>query len=385
MSDGKRIFRSKPASGATAPAPGTTPIASVGDILRARREELGWKLPDVAAWLRIRLPYLEALEAGRPGELPGSAYAVGFLRTYAKALGLEAEQLVERFKVESRGAFTRRSELSFPVPLPDRGLPMGVLLLCGIVILVGAYVGWYKLTGTDGLGHDLPGKLTLPGLSSSSTTASPQVASVLPPAEERPEPPPQPLPQQERDALTGTPSSVPMPQAASAEPPAPATPTQPLEKMGEDRNVLAQQAAAAAQPATPTDGVTLNATAATWVQVRKPGGPVLYDHVMQPGETWQTPQDQSGLVLTVGNAGGLTLVAGGVTTQPLGRNGEVRRNIPLSPATVADGSVMHASPAPVIHPPAPSPMAGAQGAGAIPAAGNGNNLSPPLPQRIDPE
>ncbi|MBE7729128.1 helix-turn-helix domain-containing protein [Komagataeibacter sp. FXV3] len=381
MSDGKRNFRPNPAQGTTAPTPGTTTIASVGDILRARREELGWKLPDVAAWLRIRLPYLEALESGRPGELPGSAYAVGFLRTYAKALDLESEQLVERFKVESRGAFTRRSELSFPVPLPERGLPTGVLLLCGLVILVVAYIGWYRLTGTDGL-HDIPTKLTLPGLSS-STTASPQVASVLPPAAERPEP--QPLPQQERDALTGTPSSVPMPQAASAEPPAPATPTQPLEKMGEDRNVLAQQAAAAAQPATATDGVTLNATAMTWVQVRRPGGPVLYDHTMQPGETWQTPPDQTGLVLTVGNAGGLTLVAGGVTTQPLGRNGEVRHNIPLSPAAVADGSVMHAAPAPVIHPPGPSPVTDSSAIGATPMTGNGNNLSPPLPQRINPE
>lgn len=384
MSDGKRIFRPKPAQGAAAPAPGTTPIASVGDILRARREELGWKLPDVAAWLRIRLPYLEALEAGRPGELPGSAYAVGFLRTYAKALGLEAEQLVERFKVESRGAFTRRSELSFPVPLPDRGLPTGVLLLCGIVILVGAYVGWYKLTGTDGLGHDIPDKLTLPGLSSSTTTASPQVASVLPQADERPEPPPQPLPLQEREALTGGPS--PVQQAAPAEP-VPAAPPQPLEKMGEDRNLLAQQqAAAAAQPAaTPADSVTLNAIAPTWVQVRKPGGPVLYARMMQSGETWQTPQDQSGLVLTVGNAGGLTLMAGGITTQPLGRIGEVRHNIPLSPAAVADGSVMHASPAPAMPPAGPSPLTDTSATGATPAAGSGNNLSPPLPQHINPE
>ncbi|GCE82755.1 helix-turn-helix domain-containing protein [Komagataeibacter diospyri] len=382
MSDGKRIFRPKPAQGTTVPAPGTAPIASVGDILRTRREELGWKLPDVAAWLRIRLPYLEALEAGQPGELPGAAYAVGFLRTYAKALGLESEQLVERFKVESRGAFPRRSELSFPVPLPDRSLPTGVLLLCGIVILVGAYVGWYKMTGTDGLGHDIPGKLTLPGLSSSTTTASPQVASVLPPADERPEPPPQPLPLQEREALTGAPSSV---QQAAPPEPAPVAPTQPLEKMGEDRNVLAQQAAAAAQPATPADSVTLNASAPTWVQVRKPGGPVLYDHTMQPGETWQTPQDQSGLVLTVGNAGGLTLAAGGVTTQPLGRNGEVRHNIPLTPTAVVDGSVMHASPAPVIRPPAPSPVTDTSAIGATPATGSGNNLSPPLPQRINPE
>ncbi|AQU86532.1 helix-turn-helix domain-containing protein [Komagataeibacter nataicola] len=376
MTDGKRIFRGKATPGTPAPAPGASSIASVGDMLRARREELGWNLPDVAAWLRIRLPYLQALEEGRPGELPGSAYAIGFLRSYANALGLEGEQLVERFKIESRGAFTRKAELSFPVPLPDRGLPTGVLLLCGLVILVGAYAGWYKLTGSQGI-HDLPAKLTLPGLSS-GTTASPQVASVLPPADERPAP--QPLPPQEREALTGTPAMLP-PAAALPPMPAPAAPSQPLEKMGEDRNVLAQQAQATAAPAAATDSVTLSASAATWVQVRKHGGPVLYDHVLQPGETWQTPQGQSGLELTVGNAGGLTLAAGGVTTQPLGRNGEVRHNIPLSPAAVADGSVMHAAPVANIHPPMPSPMQ----PGGTTATGSGNNLSPPLPQHINPE
>ncbi|MGS0647880.1 helix-turn-helix domain-containing protein [Komagataeibacter melomenusus] len=376
MTDGKRIFRGKATPGAPAPAPGPSPIASVGDMLRARREELGWNLPDVAAWLRIRLPYLQALEEGRPGELPGSAYAIGFLRSYANALGLEGEQLVERFKIESRGAFTRKAELSFPVPLPDRGLPTGVLLLCGLVILVGAYAGWYKLTGSQGI-HDLPVKLTLPGLSS-GTTASPQVASVLPPADERPTP--QPLPPQEREALTGTPAELP-PTAVLPPVPAPAAPAQPLEKMGEDRNVLAQQAPVTAPPATSTDSVTLNASATTWVQVRKHGGPVLYDHVLQPGETWQTPQGQTGLELTVGNAGGLTLAADGVTTQPLGRNGEVRHNIPLSPAAVADGSVLHAAPVANIHPPMPSSIQ----PGGTTATGSGNNLSPPLPQHINPE
>ncbi|GBQ36648.1 helix-turn-helix domain-containing protein [Komagataeibacter saccharivorans] len=371
MSDGKRVSRSNPAT--PAPPPGAAPTASVGETLRARREELGWTLPDVAAWLRIRLSYLEALEAGRPGELPGSAYAVGFLRTYANALDLKnTEQLVQRFKTESRGAFTRRAELSFPVPLPDRGLPTGVLLLCGIVILVGAYVGWYHFTGSQGIDHDIRAKLTLPGLSS-ATTASPQVASVLPPADEQPVPPPQPLAPQEREALTGTPA---------APPPAPAaTPPVPLEKMGEDRNALAQQAAAPQAPPPPavTDSVTLNASAATWVQVRRPGGPVLYDHVLQPGETWQSPQGQSGLELTVGNAGGLTLSAGGVTTQPLGRNGEVRRNIPLNPAAVADGSVLVSQPVP-----AAQPATGTTPAGTT-VTGSGNYQSSPLPSHVDPE
>lgn len=376
MTDGKRVFRPKSAPDGTAPAPGASPIASVGDVLRARREELGWKLPDVAAWLRIRLPYLEALEAGRAAELPGSAYAIGFLRTYAKTLGLESEPLVERFKVESRGAFTRRAELTFPMPLPDRGLPTGVLLLCGIVILVGAYAGWYRFSSSESAGSDLPARLTLPG--TSTVTASPQVASMLPPADDRPTP--QPLPPQEREALTGMPAAPAAPPPA-ADPPMPTAPTQPLEKMGEDRNVLAQKQAATQPAPAPgaADTITLNATATTWVQVRKSGGAVLYNGVLHPGEIWQAPADQTDLVMTVGNAGGLTLSSGGVTTQPLGRNGEVRHNVPLSPASIADGSVMHTSapaPAPAIQPPMPSAPATTPG---------GNNLSPPLPQHFNAE
>ena len=144
---------------------------------------------------------------------------------------------------------------------------------------------------------------------------------------------------------------------------------------------LAQQAATPQAPPPPavTDSVTLNASAATWVQVRRPGGPVLYDHVLQPGETWQSPQGQSGLELTVGNAGGLTLSAGGVTTQPLGRNGEVRRNIPLNPAAVADGSVLVSQPVP-----AAQPATGTTPAGTT-VTGSGNYQSSPLPSHVDPE
>ena len=61
------------------------PVAPrAGADLRAARERVGWSLPDVAAALHIRLQYLEALEAGRIDDLPGNAYALGFLRTYAQ-------------------------------------------------------------------------------------------------------------------------------------------------------------------------------------------------------------------------------------------------------------------------------------------------------------
>ena len=76
---------------------------SVGAELAAARERLGWSLPDIAAHLRIRQPYLAAIEQGRLEELPGNAYALGFVRTYAPrlvALGLGDDTWLESLLAE---------------------------------------------------------------------------------------------------------------------------------------------------------------------------------------------------------------------------------------------------------------------------------------------
>ena len=51
----------------------------IGALLRASRMRIGEDLRDVAGMLRIRYPYLEAIEEGRFSDLPGQAYAVGFV------------------------------------------------------------------------------------------------------------------------------------------------------------------------------------------------------------------------------------------------------------------------------------------------------------------
>src|SRR3984957_6145976 len=117
-----------------------------GSDLREARERLGWALPDVATMLRIRPSYLEALESGRLNQLPGHVYALGFLRSYATALGLDAEEVARRFRAEA-GEIPRHSELVFPVPKPERGLPASEVIPLGLIVVGGAYIGWYHLSG----------------------------------------------------------------------------------------------------------------------------------------------------------------------------------------------------------------------------------------------
>ena len=69
-------------------------------ILRAYREAYGQSQQEVADNLRIRRIYIEALEDGNYGELPGEAYASGFVRSYAQYLGLPAPDMSQRFRDE---------------------------------------------------------------------------------------------------------------------------------------------------------------------------------------------------------------------------------------------------------------------------------------------
>lgn len=143
--------------------------------LRETRETLGFELHEVASQLRLRPVYLEAIEAGRFEDLPGTTYAIGFLRSYAEYLGLEPEQIVARFKEEVAGS-PRRSELYLPTPVPEGRLPGGTVLLGTIVLASIVYGGWYYLSATDrdmaDLVPTLPDRLVslLDNLPFSSTT-----------------------------------------------------------------------------------------------------------------------------------------------------------------------------------------------------------------------
>jgi cytoskeleton protein RodZ len=75
-----------------------TSPGSIGERLRRRRESLGRSLKDVENATKIRVRYLEALEQDDVAALPAEVYALGFLRSYARYLGLEPEELVSAWR-----------------------------------------------------------------------------------------------------------------------------------------------------------------------------------------------------------------------------------------------------------------------------------------------
>ena len=82
-----------------------SPGRAVGRLLRDQRIARDLSVDDVAARLRIRSRYLEAIEQGRFDQLPGAAYIPAFLRAYANHLGLDADKVMTAY------------QLSGPVPI----------------------------------------------------------------------------------------------------------------------------------------------------------------------------------------------------------------------------------------------------------------------------
>jgi transcriptional regulator with XRE-family HTH domain len=106
----------------------------VGEILRRARESRQLGLDEIAKRTKISQRFLGAIEGGNYGILPSDVFVRGFLRSYAKILGLDPEEMVELYKQE-RGIATLLQEEE-----PGKPLPLFVLWLAVAagVLLVGA-------------------------------------------------------------------------------------------------------------------------------------------------------------------------------------------------------------------------------------------------------
>ncbi len=296
-----------------------------GADLQAARERLGLPLQDVALNLRIRPAYIAALEEGRLGLLPGNAYALGFLRTYATFLGLDPDEMLRRFKAEAAGV-SQRTELAFPAPVPERGLPAGAVVLLGILLVVGAYVGWYRLSGEG----RLPAETVM--------AVPERLAPLAEQAVKFPDTPP-PAAQTAAPQASGPQlaASAPLPAVSSQSPPAAAPPVPSLSP-GSAAAAPVSPPPAAATAAADQSRLVIRTTADAWLLVKDKSGQVLLNQVLKAGDTWPVP-DKPDLSLTTGNAGGTEILLDGAPTTSLGRAGAVRRGLPLDPDSVKSGKL----------------------------------------------
>jgi cytoskeleton protein RodZ len=93
-------------------------VDTLGHELRRRREELNIELRDVAEATRVGVRFLHAIEADDFSALPGGIYARSFIRSYAKHIGMDEEEAVNRYRKQ-----TNQIEDQMNEPQPQRDFP----------------------------------------------------------------------------------------------------------------------------------------------------------------------------------------------------------------------------------------------------------------------
>jgi cytoskeleton protein RodZ len=120
---------------------------TVGEQLKAAREERKMTLTDIAAQTRIPIRHLEALESSDFAALPGSMYSIGFSKSYARTVGLDQIVIADEMRAElAQGGHagfipaTPDYEPADPARVPPRWLAWtaGAIALLGLI----GYVAW---------------------------------------------------------------------------------------------------------------------------------------------------------------------------------------------------------------------------------------------------
>ena len=293
------------------------PQFSVGDTLRAARVDRGENASTVAALLKMRREQLEAIESGDLDKLPGRTYAVGFVRAYARHLGLDAEALVQQFKDETAGQDVAKPvDLVFPKAQEEFQRPRGSIVALAMAVAMVVYGISYA---------------TMPSRNSAATAAPAEQPAIVVEEAKPAEPQPQVAATESKQA----PVEVAISFVAGAQtlpeqklPEAPALETAPAPTF-----TVAQ--ATSPEPAQTNGRIILKAVEPTYVQIRDSAQPrsrsVLVARVFNVGESYDVP-NRSGLIMQTGNAGGLQVEVDGRSLGVFGKSGEVITRIPLDPS-----------------------------------------------------
>ncbi len=367
----------------------------LGDVMRGERATRSKSLLDVERELRIKASYIAAIENADPSAFPTPGFIPGFVRSYARYLGLDPEWAYEKFCAESgfggvaeelghervgphrrpagtgRGAnhsaasgfrvfeTAQRAPLAELTPGAIGGLAVMLLLIAGI-----GYGGWAILREIQqvkiapqpsdilmemperqqaagiGAGLGKPGDgsqfaLDAPSAPALSVGAARDVVPVAAAG----------IPASAYDAMSESPIAeidpdrtgllAPLRVAQGAErPPASRAAEMTLALGGEALAPAAEPAApAAAEPQPPVEIV---AAIPAWLRVRGEDGSVLFERILNEGESWPIPASLGKVVIRAGNGGYLYLRQGNKVFGPLGKGSRLLRDVPIELGRIAE-------------------------------------------------
>lgn len=282
-----------------------------GETLRQARESNGWSLAEVALKLNLTVASLGNLEAGAFDKLPGHTFARGYIRAYAKLLGMDQTVLVQQFDQytgsDAQGSSVHSlGRIEEPVRVSHTILRIVSLLLL-IAVIGGGFVWWQdqaslrnkepvamnpehvEVEGADGTTQIHPldepeDQAVVEGQAEGETTLA------------------LPQGQDDADAQAGAEPAVPAPAPAPTAPAAPSTGSAPIATAPAAPSTPAPTVAAPATHAAPTAPVVPTTPAAPapvagegqvqiqfvadcWTQITDGNGKVLFSGLKRKGDS----------------------------------------------------------------------------------------------------
>ena len=306
-------------------------LSTVGKLCLDARLNKGLTQEQAGALLKVRVKIIKDFENGEHIDLPGLAYKIGFVRSYARLLDLDGDLLVKEFK-ESLELSSLKEEYRFLTPEINKNkfLPIGAVLSVCIAVL--SYTGWYysdrsnKVENSSSEIIEQSYKKTadienndyviieenINSINSPSTINNYNEKKVLDTIKNKSNN----LNKVESKILKDT-------KIVNTE-------TITNNKIDPNLNEnKTSEMSATANERDPSNEMVLKATGNSWVEIEDLDGNVLMTRLMRPGETYVVP-NINGLTFNTGNAGALSLSQGELTVPKLGEIGEIITARPLN-------------------------------------------------------
>ncbi|WP_341645783.1 RodZ domain-containing protein [Thauera sp. SDU_THAU2] len=295
---------------------------SPGSRLRQARERRGESVSEVAFALKLNPRQVAALESDDFAALPGMAFVRGFMRNYARYLGLDPAPLLDEVRRLSGGGAVdltpiRNAEGEMPNGSGSkvRTAPIGwIVLALLLMVLVGWYFDWFQtepsvaettleapVMGGVRVEPALPPATMAPSAVTPPTAAEPAPAAASEvPATGDPA---------AGDPATAVPAGSPAADAAPSEPAPPAAGAADASVAQTDSSA-SEAGSAGAEPApVPSAGngvLAFRFNGESWIEVRDAGGSVVYSGINRAGAT-RNVQGRPPFALVVGNAANVSL------------------------------------------------------------------------------
>lgn len=286
----------------------------VGVILKEARLAKKLEIADIADKTNISEHFLLAIENDDFSALPvGAVYASGFVRTYAKFLGLDVWEIYDRFKAETAG------HIHTPIkgvmePEADGTRPDRKIILIAIAVAIAAYLLW-SLFGCVSENAD---NREAPVLTQAETSSLSSVAALT-----------EAEPQEEETAQVVVKEGAFIPSEPETVSPASDALVPALAVKTQKDKPVSYGAA---------DGktrVVLVATKEVWVQVERPDE-IIISRILVKGDRYNVPDNDDTLTLRAGSGDGLDVFVDGEKVAPLGRAGAIVRNVKIDAESLLD-------------------------------------------------